>query len=138
MSKDSFDQLIELTHEAQNAYKEFTKNRFDLTIEQAFMNYYKSKEICKDIQKRLDDVQIRQDGSGFGYDNCVYYMARDWLNSCEYSSLIVFTSKLGEKLSELAEQTAEQKQRQTLKSLIKEAIREEQKEQKALKPSKNL
>jgi hypothetical protein len=138
LSKESFDQLIDLAHEALNVYEKSAKNHPALTVEQAFMNYYKNKEICRDIKKRLDEVKIRQDGSNFGYDKCVYYMIRDSLNSYEYSSLIVFTSKLEERLSELTKQIAEQKQRQTLKSLIKETIREEQKKQKVSTKKKNI
>jgi cation transport ATPase len=121
---------LELNHKARDAFNEFIKNDPNQTIEQAFMNYYKSRQITKDITKRMDEIKIRQEGSGYGYDLCVYYMAKDWMLSYEYAALLVFTEKLGDKLAEMARSKAEQSQKQTLKSLIKEAIKEAQKEEK--------
>ena len=121
---DSFDQLIKLAHEAQDNYKKFLEANLDVSVDQAFINYYKAQEICKDLQSKLDKIEQVKEGSAGAYDKCVYYMAKESLASYMYSSLMVFTHKLAESLTQLAEKRAEEKQKVALKDLIKEAIKE--------------
>lgn len=104
---ESFDQLVDLAHEASDRFREFTKIDHDATtMEQASVNYQKSKEICGAIQKRLDDVKMSEigNGSSYGYDRCVYYMAKDVLNMYEYGALMILMSKMKRKLDELNKQ----------------------------------
>ena len=131
---DSFDQLIELAHEARDGCKNFMSKSLDVSVDQAFMNYHKSLEICKEIEEKMDKIEMKKEGSGYVYDNCVYYMAKNWLNEYQYAALLVFTGKLGEELTRLAENRAEEKQKESLKHLIKEAIKETQEEQEKSKP----
>ena len=131
---DSFDQLIELVHEARDSYKNFLSTNPEVSVDQAFMNYHKSVEICKEIEDKMDKIEMRKDGSGYGYDNCVYYMAKDWLNRYQYDALVVFTSKLAEEFKQRTEKKAEDKQKESLKHLIKEAIREEREMEEKSKP----
>lgn len=133
---DSFDQLIELVHEARDSYKNFLNKNQDVSVDQAFMNYYKSRQICEEIQEKMDKIEMRKEGSGYGYDNCVYYMAKDYLNTYQYHTLLVLTHKLGEGSKQLAETRAEDKQKESLKHLIKEALREEREMEEKSKPIK--
>ena len=121
---DSFEQLIEFAHEARDSYKKFLEKNHDISIDQAFMNYHKSRQISEDIQNRMDKVEMKKEGSGYGYDNCVYYMTMDSLHRYEYSTLLVLTAKLGEAMKNMAEKTAKEEQKESLKTLIKEAVRE--------------
>src|SRR5574341_1782412 len=116
---DSFDQLIELVHEARDNYKNFLNKNLPISVDQSFMNYYKSQEICKEITDKMDKVEIRKEGSGYGYDNCVYYMAKDWLNTYQYHALLVLTHKLGEEFKQLAQKRAVDKQKESLKKSLK-------------------
>lgn len=107
---ESFDQLIDLAHEAGDRFKEFTKIDHDIvTMEQASANYRKSKEICSAIQKRLDEIKMSEARSDcrYGYDRCAYYMARDVLNMYEYGALMILMSKMKRKLAELNKQSEE-------------------------------
>lgn len=134
---DSFDQLIDLVHEGRDNYKNFLNKNLEVSIDNAFMNYYKSLEMCKEIEDKMDKVEIRKEGSGYGYDNCVYYMAKDWLNTYQYHALLVLTHKLGYEFKQLAQKRAEDKQKESLKHLIKEAIKEaKNEEQQKSKPLK--
>lgn len=85
---DSFDQLIELANNARDKLEEFYKSNQDVTLEQASINYDKSKEICEGIQKKLDTIEMKEpeSGAGYDYDKCVYYLAKDVLNMYEYSA----------------------------------------------------
>ena len=132
---ESFDQLIELAHEARDSYENFLKTNLNVSVDKAFMNYYKSREICKGIVDKMDKIEIRQGGSSFGYDKCVYYMAKESLIQYQYAALLVFTRKQGEAFKQLVEKKAEEKQKESLKHLIKEAIKEAKEEPKS-KPLK--
>lgn len=134
---ESFDQLIKLAHEAQDIYKKFLQENLDVSVDQAFMNYYKAKEVCKEIQDKLDRIEQVKEGCSGAYDKCVYYMAKESLASYQYSSLVVFTHKLAESLTQLVEKRAEEKQKVALKDLIKEAIKEARIEDQKVKPNKS-
>src|SRR2546428_10854421 len=119
---DSFHQLIELAYEALNSLEKFLSKSRDLPIDEARNNYYKSQEICKAMVDKMNKVEISHEGSNFGYDSCVYYMAQDTLNQYQYAALLVFTRKLGDALKEVLENKGEKQQKESFKSLIKEAI----------------
>ena len=123
---NSFDQLLALNDEAKMACRSYMdKNKENMSVDEAFMDYLKSEEICKQIEDKMKKVEMRKEGSGYGYDLCAYYMGKDWLTSYQYSALLVFTAKLGKGLKQLAESRAEQEQKESLKQLIKQVIREE-------------
>ncbi len=126
---DSFDQLMKLAHEAKESYENFISKDLKVTVEEAFLNYYKSRQICKDIQDKMAKIEKRQDGGTYGYDMCVYYMAL--LTEYQYAALLVFTAKFGETSKQLAEKQAEEKQKESLKQLIKQVIKEAREEKKS-------
>lgn len=78
-------------------------------MEQASANYKKGMETCEAIQKRMDEIKMAEHSPGYGYDRCVYYMAKDVLNMYEYGALIVYMSKLKGRLAELNRQLEEKK-----------------------------
>jgi|SRR6185312_1970285 len=134
---DSFDQLIELNHEAKAACTNFLNKKNDVSVKQAFMNFLQSEEISKEIENKMKKIEMRKEGSGYGYDNCVYYMAKDWLHHYQYTALLVFTAKLGESLKLQAENQAKEEQKESLKQLIKEVINEAREEEQRSKPTIN-
>lgn len=134
---DSFDQLIELTHEARTVCTNFLSKKNDVSVKQAFMDFLQSEEICKEIENKMKKVEMKKEGSGYGYDNCVYYMAKDWLHQYQYATLLVFTAKLGASLKQQAENKAREAQKESLKQLIKEVMNEAKEEEKKLKPTIN-
>lgn len=133
---NSFDQLVELTHEAQNNCIRFLEKNQNVSIQEAFMNYLTSKQAFKDIKDKLDKVEIEKDGYEFGYDNCMYYMGLDALHQYQNSALLVLTNKLIETMIRSGAKTTKKEQKESLKNLIKEAVnemKEEQLEKKTVK-----
>jgi hypothetical protein len=39
---DSFDELVKLTHEVKESYENFLSKNLNVTVDEAFMNYFKN------------------------------------------------------------------------------------------------
>ncbi len=132
---DSFDQLIKLAHESNESHKKFLEENLDVSVEQAFFNYYNANQICTNIQDKLDKVEKTKERSSYANDFCAYFMAKDTLTNYKHDALLVFASKLSEEFKRLAERKTEEKQKESLKQLLKEVIKEAKEEEQIAKPS---
>jgi len=133
---NSFDQLMKLADEASESYKNFLDKNLNVTVDEALMDYYKSQEIRRTIEDKMDKIEKREDVSYYIYDNCVYFMVRYLLRSYQYAALLVFTRKLGESFTKLIEKREDEQQKESLKHLIKEAIKEAKEQEQKPKPAR--
>ena len=96
---DSFRELMNIANEQEEKIKDFLQKRPNWSKKELQKEIHASTMYSQQIRERLEKIPRRMEGSGYGYDMCIYAMNCHLALMYEHAVLISYVKKL-EKIDE--------------------------------------